>query len=431
MSEQSQLRIERFTAEIVDGVPSTRTTDFNLAVSRGFHEGKQEGEALVVLARLSVEDSSEQTAVYDDALQAPSLHAGKPVATYASFPGTLNMGAGTLLPAHQITAVTVSPTHRRRGILRRLMTEDLQAAQAAGMPAAILTASEATIYGRFGFGAVTDGAKFSLKCARGATMRAPRTGSVLAVEPGTQEETITSLFAQAHRGTFGSVSHSRFDIGNAMGRWEDYDALTPIKNLRAAVHLDAQGSIDGYVSYEFSGWKSKTPALKIGHLITLNGAARREIIEYLAEHDLIEEITGTGPIDDVLRSSLENIRDYKIVRSSDHLWLRILDIPAVLGARSYRNDWKISLGVRDDLSLANGAWEISVQDGVSRVHRAPADKRVDATLDIRDLAPLVMGTRNASHLAQAGLLTVHNPDALQILDSLFATHEIPYCQAAF
>lgn len=431
MSEQSQLRTERFTAEIIDGVPSARTTDFNLAVSRGFHEGAQEGEALAVLARLNIEDAAEQRAVYDDALVAPSLHAGKPVATFASFPGTLNMGAGTLLPAHQITAVTVSPTHRRRGILRRLMSADLSAAKAAGMPAAILTASEATIYGRFGFGAVTENAKFSLKCARGATMRAERTGSVLAVDPGAQEETIIRLFTEAHQGTFGSVSHSRFDIGNAMGLWEDYDALTPIKNLRSAVHLDAAGIIDGFVSYEFSGWKSKTPALSIGQLITLNGAARRELIGYLADHDLIEEITGSGPIDDVLRSALENIRDYKIIRTADHLWLRILDIPAVLTARSYGSDGRISLGVRDDLLLTNGAWEIIVQDGVPRVHRAPADKGVDATVDIRDLAPLVMGTRSASHLLQAGLLKVHTPGTLEKLTALFATPEIPYCQAAF
>ena len=431
MSEQSQLRIERFTAEIVDGVPSTRTTDFNLAVSRGFHEGAQEGEALVVLARLSIADSSVHSAVYDDALVAPSLHAGKPVATFASFPGTLNMGAGTLLPAHQITAVTVSPTHRRRGILRRLMSEDLSAAQAAGMPAAILTASEATIYGRFGFGAVSESAKFSLKCPRGATMRAEHTGSVLAVDPATQEETISRLFTEAHQGTFGSVSHSRFDIGNAMGLWEDYDALTPIKNLRSAVHLDAGGVIDGFVSYEFSGWKSKPPALRIGQLITLNGAARRELIAYLADHDLIEEITGTGPIDDVLRTSLENIRDYKITGVSDHLWLRILDIPAVLTARSYGNDGTITVDVRDDLLLSDGAWEIIVQDGVPRVHRAPAGNRVDATVDIRDLSPLVMGTRSASHLYQAGLLKAHTPGTLEILTALFATSEVPYCQAAF
>lgn len=431
MSEQSQLRIERFAAEIVDGVPSARTTDFNLAVSRGFHEGAQEGEALVVLARLSVEDSSEQAAVYDDALVAPSLHAGKPVATFASFPGTLNMGHGTLMPARQITAVTVSPTHRRRGILRQLMTEDLRAAKEAGLPAAILTASEATIYGRFGFGAVTEGAKFSLKCIRGAAMRAERTGDVLAVDPAAQEETITRLFTEAHQGTFGSVSHSRFDIGNARGLWEDYDDLTPIKNLRAAVHRDASGTIDGYVSYEFSGWKSKSATLSIGQMITLNGAARRELIAYLADHDLIEEITGTGPLDDFLRTSLENIRDYKIVRASDHLWLRILDIPAVLTSRSYQSDGKVSLSITDDLLLTNGAWEIIVQDGVARVHRAPADKKVDATLDIRDLSPLVMGTRSASHLFHAGVLKAHDQAALEVLDSLFATSEVPYCQAAF
>ena len=77
------------------------------------------------------------------------------MATYASFPGTLNIGGGNLMPVHQITSVTVSPTHRRRGLLRRMITEDLALAREAGMVFAALTASEATIYGRFGFGRAT------------------------------------------------------------------------------------------------------------------------------------------------------------------------------------------------------------------------------------------------------------------------------------
>src|SRR5690606_2705188 len=77
-----------------------------------------------------------------------------PVATFVSFSGDLNTGAG-LLPLHFITDVTVSPAHRRKGLLRRLMTEDLQHAVDQGRPLAALTVSEGSIYGRFGFGIAT------------------------------------------------------------------------------------------------------------------------------------------------------------------------------------------------------------------------------------------------------------------------------------
>ena len=54
-----------------------------------------------------------------------------------------------------ITDVTVSPAHRRKGLLRRLITDDLADAARRGLPLAALTVSETTIYGRFGFGLST------------------------------------------------------------------------------------------------------------------------------------------------------------------------------------------------------------------------------------------------------------------------------------
>lgn len=86
MSENSSIRIERFPAELLEGASVPRTSDFNVATSRGFHERGLEAEALATLAAIQIKDSSTLTAAYDDAAVAPSLHAGKPVATYASFP---------------------------------------------------------------------------------------------------------------------------------------------------------------------------------------------------------------------------------------------------------------------------------------------------------------------------------------------------------
>ena len=51
--------------------------------------------------------------------------------------------------------VTVHPTHRRRGLLRRMMHEQLDDVARRGEPLAALTASEASIYERFGYGTAT------------------------------------------------------------------------------------------------------------------------------------------------------------------------------------------------------------------------------------------------------------------------------------
>ena len=62
---------------------------------------------------------------------APDAHV--PVATFASW-GTLLTVPGGDLPACAISSVTVAPTHRRRGLLRTLMTAELRTAAAEGYP---------------------------------------------------------------------------------------------------------------------------------------------------------------------------------------------------------------------------------------------------------------------------------------------------------
>ena len=434
MSEtvNNTLRIERFAPEIVDGVPTSRTDAFNLATSRGFHDGPPEAETLKSLAEIAVADGLAFTAVHDDAATAPSIHAEQPVATYAAYPGTLNVGGAEPVPVHQITSVTVSPTHRRRGILRTVITADLLRARDAGMPLAALTASEATIYGRFGFGRATERVRFALKVDdRGAQLRSPATGSIVELAPADLKDHAAGIFEAAHAKTLGSVRHNHFDLGFAEGRWDDYESLKPVKNLRAALHLDAQGTPDGFVTYLFNGWKNETHTLEIQQLCAVSGAARRELVAHLGAHDLIEKVTGRGPVDDVLPTALADSRSYKVTALGDHLWLRILDLPAALGARTYTADGIIRLEVRDDLGLAGGTWELAVDGGVPAVRRAPAGSAVDAGLDVRDLASLYLGATSATRLHEAGVLAVHTPGALSALDALFATATVPYCQADF
>jgi predicted acetyltransferase len=70
---------------------------------------------------------------------------------------------GEVLPAAGVSGVSVLPTHRRRGILRRLMTRQLADIHAGGEAIAVLWASEAGIYGRFGYGLASQVASFSVE----------------------------------------------------------------------------------------------------------------------------------------------------------------------------------------------------------------------------------------------------------------------------
>lgn len=425
------IRLERFKPEIVDGTVPSKTAEFFRAVSRGFHESVLDAEDMVLLARLGVNDGSTFTAIYDDSAVPLSLHAQAPVATYAAFAGTLNIGAGTLVPVHQITSVTVSPTHRRRGLLRRMITADLAAARESGFAFAALTASEATIYGRFGFGRATQRVRFTLKSEPAPALRVGPEGTVVAIDPAELRRIAPGIQAAEHRRTTGSIAASEFEVGQAAGQWEDFDSLKPPSNLRAALHLDPEGTPDGFTSYTFSGWKDPVPCLKIGQMAAVTGAARRELIAYLGAHDLIEKISGRGPLDDAFPSALQDARAYTVDTVGDHLWLRILDVQRALAARSYRSDGAIRLGVHDHLGLADGTWDLVVAHGVGTASPAPQGALPEASLDIRDLASLFLGGFSATHLSDAGLLKTHAPDALACIQAMFGTTTIPYCQSDF
>ncbi len=145
---------------------------------------------------------------FDRTAMAPSLHATDPVGTYSYFAGTLNVGGPEPVDVHEITSVTVSPTHRRRGILRSMITTHLDRAAAEGIPVAVLTASEATIYGRFGFGVAAERCRFELAAGQGAQFRAPAAGTVQAVDPAAMAEQVEQLYRAHHLATLGSVSHT-------------------------------------------------------------------------------------------------------------------------------------------------------------------------------------------------------------------------------
>ncbi|NUT56943.1 MAG: GNAT family N-acetyltransferase [Thermoleophilia bacterium] len=101
----------------------------------------------------------------------------RPVGLAAAYAFDLSIPGGQL-PCAGVTWVGVLPTHRRRGILRDFMRRQLADVHGWGEPIAALWASEASIYGRFGYGMAAPGvvaksnpARFRLRDASTSRVR--------------------------------------------------------------------------------------------------------------------------------------------------------------------------------------------------------------------------------------------------------------------
>ncbi|MEN8582315.1 GNAT family N-acetyltransferase [Burkholderia sp. RS01] len=135
--------IRRFRAADKGEPGYAQGTDWIQAVGFGFHDTRRNDEFVGKIMAMYRSDDRELTGVYQTGeVAARSLGADIPVATFGTLRKNMNVGYGRQLRTHMVTAVTVRGTHRRQGLLRRMMTEDLTAAKADGLAMAALTASD-------------------------------------------------------------------------------------------------------------------------------------------------------------------------------------------------------------------------------------------------------------------------------------------------
>ncbi|CAM5508958.1 N-acetyltransferase domain-containing protein OS=Tsukamurella paurometabola (strain ATCC 8368 / DSM / CCUG 35730 / CIP 100753 / JCM 10117 / KCTC 9821 /NBRC 16120 / NCIMB 702349 / NCTC 13040) OX=521096 GN=Tpau_2776 PE=4 SV=1 [Tsukamurella paurometabola] len=97
-----------------------------------------------------------------------AMDGDRTVGTFLSFDQGLTAVGGATVPVRAISAVTVLPTHRRRGILGNHMRDCLDEARANGVAAATLIAAEFAIYGRYGFGQSTETVDYRIAVDRAA-----------------------------------------------------------------------------------------------------------------------------------------------------------------------------------------------------------------------------------------------------------------------
>ena len=208
---------------------------------------------------------------------------------------------------------------------------------------AALTASEASIYGRFGFGVATSEQSIKVDTSARFVVNHTPVGSVEVADPKVLLELAPVIFDRLHRQTPGSIERHEFYRQFASGSISRDGAKT---RHRCALHYGPDGDVDGYVSYKFGGWSSTPYTMEVVDLVAATRAAYLELWQYLGAIDLVERVTwDEAPVDDPLTWALQDPRCVDASDARDMLWLRILDVQKALGARRYSADGTLVLAV--------------------------------------------------------------------------------------
>ncbi|KGN39609.1 GNAT family N-acetyltransferase [Knoellia subterranea] len=328
------------------------------AMHRSFHLSSPTEEHLEKWAAVQRLDHAVQRGAWER--PALPLASPIPVATFGYFDKVLNTGS-SMLPVRMISDVTVSPTHRRRGLMRRLMTDHLDEAVRDGLPIAVLTASEGAIYQRFGFGVATTEQSVRIDTSAKFRLRRPVDdgGRIVLLEVGEAWELVRTAYGKFHEATRGSLERPAFY--ETWLRGYDWDEQSEDRAQRLAVRLDADGEPDGFVAWKVKGVKDAFE-VQVADLIGVTPEARIALWQFVADIDLATAAVARTPNLDPLPLALVDHRVVQVTGRPDHVWVRILDVPAALSARPWFADDVLLVRVHDPLGHADGTFEIAAAD---------------------------------------------------------------------
>ena len=376
----------------------------------------------------------------------------EPERTLVAFDGELMAGTalaysfgmtvpgGDVMATAGISGVGVLPTHRRRGILSSLMRRQLaDIAAGGGEPVAALFASEAAIYGRFGYGAAADQYSFTfhrgdgqLRPVPGAADAAPTLRLADAKESLAEIRTVYEAVRPVRPGM----------LARSDGWWELHvadpefmrEGSTP---LRCVIAADESGP-RGYALYTAKpDWgRDGMPAqtLSVRDLYWTDPVACAALWSDLLSRDLVTEVrTRMRPADDPLQHLLTDPRRAR-TRISDGLWVRLVDLPEALRRREYAAAIDIVLEVSDPLLPANhGRWRLSAggpADG-GKPACEPTTAAPDIALPVSVLGAAYLGGSRLSGWLAAGLITEHRPGAVAGLSTAMSWEPAPWCPTMF
>ena len=350
--------------------------------------------------------------------------------TFRSWPTELTVPGGGLVAGSAIAAVTVQPTHRRRGLLRAMAAAEHAAMSERGEVVGLLYSAEYPIYGRLGYGPATGLATWTLDAARAGFVTPPPSGVELVAPDSVTREAMSELFERIRPQRTGEIRRRdyrwEFDLGRATA-WGD-----PWKGF-VALRRDASGAVDGFVRYHADEkWVDRQPryTVVVDELQAASDEAYAALWRFLADVDLVAVVKAEhrSP-DEQLPWLLTNARAATASELGDALWVRLHDLPRALAARRYESAARLVLEVVDP---ADGrSQRVALDAGPDGAVCVASTEGPHLTLRLDALgAAYLGGTRLRDAVIAAGW-DEHRPGALAVADRLFRTIDAPWCSTFF
>ncbi|MDJ0787536.1 MAG: GNAT family N-acetyltransferase [Myxococcota bacterium] len=369
-----------------------------------------------------------------DALVAPEWTTcafvdGQLATTLGSYPFRMRLNGATADVAG-LTAVGTLPQFRRRGLLRQTIAQSFREQRERGQSMAILWASFAGIYQRFGYGPASNSVTYDFDPRWAGLHEGLSAGGT--VSATLDREAAMPTLKQIYR----AYSEPRnLLLHRAAASWAFGVCRAHDKKHRThiAVYRDTGGEPRGFVVYQLENKQQPSPnqRLDVCDFIALDVDAHIGLWQYLLSHDLVDQVR-TGPVSEEDPSPLLVQEASKLGRRVwDGLFLRVVDAERALSVRPYPETDRLRIEIAEDplCDWNQGTFEVESEAGESRAKRSSGVP--DLSLPPRSLASLLCGHSSASQLARAGLLDAKDDAVLRRADRFFATAFRPFCPDGF
>ena len=349
------------------------------------------------------------------------------------FDTALSLPGGARVPVGALSAVGVDPSAQGRGAFRALVRDHLDECRARGDAASVLMASVSALYGRFGYGCAVHTADWQIDGPATALREDAPTSGPVHVEHARGEalhEVLDGVWRASGSARAGALDRTPAWWDVVMGPDESWLGGG---RLLVALHT-VDGRPDGYVLYTVDiehGRQGLAEAdVAIKEFVAVDTAAELDLWRYLAGLPWLRRIGWNhAPVDPAPLFWLRDPRQLRRMAQFDFLWLRPLDLPALVAARSFADDGHVALAVADpeypDLS---GRFDLRVDAGEAAWVRGSGD--ADLQIGVADLGSLWLGGGSARELLTMGRVR-GTPAAARRLDHLLGTGTAPRSIARF
>ncbi len=352
---------------------------------------------------------------------------GKLATAHAAWPFQMRFN-GVALPVAAVTIVGTLPNYRRRGNLRKIMEAYFALLHERGeRPIAILHASLAAIYQRYGYAVVTTEVNYDVepRYLRFAYDR-PVPGRFR--EAGDDEfSLLVDLYRQFRADRIGYIHRGRiaWDLGVL--------APPPSGGVLNRFVYEEDGEPLGYLVYVIEPVRSgqkPNQTVTVRDLIWLTPAAYRAAWDLLGNTDLASRLVwGNVPVDDPLPHMLLEPRMLHAT-AKDGLLARIVDVERALPPRPYAAEATLTFEVIDEICSWNrGPWKLETSAEGGSISHTTEDPQL--VVPVGTLAMLVFGQISATEAARMQRLDVNDSSALTSWDDAMRTKYRPACADVF